>query len=101
MQYQSQFDGEQLTLRLSGNLTYNAHGDMHKMVQDILSDPKSAQIIDISTLDILDSAGLGLLLSARDLCAREGIETTLRVPSEGPVAKMLSVARFDEIMSRS
>lgn len=58
-------------------------------------------VVDLKRLEFLDCAGVRMLVSARNQLRSRGVDLVLRVPSSGPVARILEILRetglsFDE-----
>jgi anti-anti-sigma factor len=70
--------------------------------RDILSRIKESKcnliLIDLKNLDWIDSAGLGMLLLARDTAAKSNLEIVLRAP-KGDVKSLLQLGRFETIFN--
>ena len=69
-----------------------------QLIGELTEDDSNNKIINLSNLEFIDSAGLGLLLRIQDACSKAGQTLSLRVPSDGQVQKMLQVARFDQLV---
>ena len=99
MEYKCNQSGGTLEATLTGNLTQD---DM-KVFRQLLSELSEASIlrwvVDISSLGYIDSAGLGLLLRAKAAAEQKNASLSLRVPTEGKVHKMMTVSRFDQLIS--
>ena len=98
MEYTSSKTGDGYEVRLSGRLTFDEHTACRKLIGEMTSDESSRKIINLTGLEFIDSAGLGLLLRINDACSQSGKSLALRVPAEGQVSKMLQVARFDQLV---
>ena len=58
----------------------------------------NSQIIDLSKVEFIDSAGLGLLLLLRENAEKKYNSITKRVPEDGQVQRKLEVARFNDLI---
>jgi anti-anti-sigma factor len=56
----------------------------------------SVIVLDLANLDWIDSAGLGMLLLARDAALKDNFQLVLRSP-QGNVKSLLKLGRFDTI----
>lgn len=83
---------------LSGRLTFAENGAFRRVVEGLEQTPRQQVVIDLAALEFVDSAGLGMLLVARDLTAARGGGVTLRAAS-GQVARMLRLAKFDDFFT--
>ena len=99
MEYSCQTIGDALEAALSGRLTFETQKVFRDMVEDLKGSDTHRWIIDMSNLEFIDSAGLGLLLRAKAVAQQEGRQILLRPPLEGQVRKMLDVSRFDQMFA--
>lgn len=97
MDYACQIFQEQLLVRLSGRLTFNNHADFRGMVREIQESAAPQVTIDLSGLTFIDSAGLGMLLIAREELLDADRSLTLR-GAEGQVKRVFEVARLSQIV---
>ena len=98
MKYRTIEDGDQVELVLEGRLTFDEHSACRSLIAEMEDWAFQKQIINVCELDQIDSAGLGLLLRMKEACDEAGRELHVRVPGDGQVAKMLSVAKFDQLV---
>ncbi len=54
--------------------------------------------MDFTNIEFIDSAGLGMLLLAKDAVEQRQVRLVLR-GANGQVAKMFSISEFDKIFS--
>lgn len=99
MEYTCQTTGDLLEASLAGRLTFETQKVFRDMVEDLKNSDANRWIINLSDLEFIDSAGLGLLLRAKAVSEQEGHQIFLRPPSEGQVRKMLDVSRFDQMFA--
>jgi len=85
-------------LILSGRFTFTDYPAFRRLVSDILERPVSGYVIDLEKVEFIDSAGLGMLLLARDEADRKGRSVELRGP-QGQVKRVLNVARFGTLFN--
>lgn len=87
-----------LTLTLCGEIDHHSATSVRYEVDDMLLRirPKTL-IIDLSTVDFMDSSGLGLIMGRYTLMERLGGETLLREPSER-IKKILTLAGIERII---
>ncbi|NPU68995.1 MULTISPECIES: STAS domain-containing protein [Bradyrhizobium] len=94
MQIQIDRTGGQIAM--SGEFTFTDHIPFKQMVTEIFAAPGKAVVIDLSKLDFIDSAGLGMLLLARDEAKKTHRELILRGPI-GQVKRMFTVTKFNTL----
>ena len=68
------------------------------MISEMEDSGSRRHVIDLSQVEFIDSAGLGMLLLARDEGKRKNLDVCLRRP-RGQVKRMLEVARFDTMFT--
>ncbi|MFH1805266.1 MAG: STAS domain-containing protein [Pseudomonadota bacterium] len=96
MNYKSQQSGDTVEISLSGRFTFGDHTAFRKLIEEMRDSGVEKQILDLSEIDFIDSAGLGMLLLARDEGEKSRSSITLR-GAKGQVKRMLEVARFDTL----
>ncbi len=83
---------------LSGRLTFAENAAFRRVVEAVAQQTCRDVVLDLSGLDFLDSAGMGMLLVVRDLVAGRGGRATLR-GADGQVARMLLLAKFGDFFA--
>lgn len=83
---------------LSGRMTFADHATMRDLVAQFEQPGWDRIVFDMAGLDFIDSAGLGMLLLARDTAARRNATLSLRGARE-QVKRILEVARFDTLFA--
>ena len=63
MDYRIEQRDAELKVSLSGRLTFNDHGKVRAMIQEMVQSSASRQILEISGLEFVDSSGLGMILA--------------------------------------
>lgn len=86
------------TVRLNGRLTFAENSAFRRVVEALEHSGRDQVVFDLSRLDHIDSAGMGMLLVARDLAAAQGGAVTL-ANAEGQVARMLRLAKFGDFFT--
>lgn len=84
-------------LQLSGPLTYEATDAFREMIGELDRNVMSGCVLDLSDVDFIDSAGLGLLVLANATAKRAGVPLSMRSP-QGQVREMIEVAEFHTII---
>ena len=82
----------------SGRLTSADLGDFRELLSRIKESKCNLVLIDLKDLDWIDSAGLGMLLLARDTAAKSNLEIVLRAP-QGDVKSLLKLGRFETLFN--
>ncbi|ALJ34361.1 anti-sigma factor antagonist [Azospirillum brasilense] len=92
-------DKEQETLvRLRGRLTFNDHAKLRALIREMLQNKAKRQVLDLATLEFVDSAGIGMLLIAREEMANADKQLVLR-SAAGQVKRVLTVAQLNKIVT--
>ncbi|MGT2435243.1 STAS domain-containing protein [Bradyrhizobium betae] len=94
MEYRFGDDGAQI----SGEFTFTDHASFKAMIDRLLSDRSSSVTLDLGQLQFIDSAGLGMLLLARDAFGKADRKLVLRAPC-GQVKRMFGLTKFDTLFS--
>lgn len=82
----------------SGRLTSVDLGDFRELLARIKESKCNLVLIDLKDLNWIDSAGLGMLLLARDTAAKSNQEIVLRAP-KGDVKSLLQLGRFETLFN--
>lgn len=83
---------------LHGRLTFETYPSMRETLDGILQHRAPRHIIDVSALQYIDSAGLGMLLIASEEMKRANKTLVLRAAA-GQVRRVLEVTRMDMLMA--
>lgn len=94
MDYRTEATGDALVVHLSGVLTFDDHEKFRGVVTEIADSPAPTAVIDLSALQQIDSAGIGMLLLAND---RAGKQLRIRGVS-GHVAKVVELSRLEQLI---
>ncbi|WP_404425916.1 STAS domain-containing protein [Thalassospira australica] len=96
MNYTTEQSGDTIKVELNGRFTFGDHSGFRKLIDEIRSQSAEVQILDLSGVEFIDSAGLGMLLLARDE-GEKARATVILKGAQGQVKRMLEVARFDTL----
>ncbi|WP_339861779.1 STAS domain-containing protein [Paremcibacter congregatus] len=96
MEYQVDVKEDVFEAKLSEKITFSDLDGFREMVKRMVASHSENNIVDLSAVEFIDSAGLGMLLLARDEISKTSSNLTLRSP-QGQVKRMFSVARFDQM----
>lgn len=98
MDYRIDREAQQTTVFLRGRLTFNDHSVLRAMIREMsLTDP-GRQVLDLSALEFVDSAGIGMLLIAREEMANVEKDLVLR-KAAGQVKRVLTVAQLGKLVT--
>jgi anti-anti-sigma factor len=98
MKMDIQVDREMARIFMSGEFTFTDHAPFKQMVTEIVAFMSKSIVIDLSRLEFIDSAGLGMLLLARDEAKKNDRELILRQPN-GQVKRMFGVTKFNTLFT--
>jgi len=93
-----QVDRNAALISMSGEFTFTDHVPFKQMMDEMFAIKGNAVVLDLSKLDFIDSAGLGMLLLARDEAKKNHRELILRQPS-GQVKRMFGVTKFHTLFT--
>lgn len=85
-----------MEFNISGRFTFNENKDFKKILDSIASNSSSIAVINLMDLEFIDSAGLGMLLLARDECEKRNVKLILRNP-KGQVEKIFRISKFYDL----
>lgn len=88
---------DHVALKLSGELTFANYQEFQSLMQSAKDSGKSRCVIDLSELDAIDSAGIGLLLFANDETRQTNMGLTIRGP-RGPVLSVLEHTHIQDVI---
>jgi anti-anti-sigma factor len=89
-------DGKEAVL--TGRLTFADHKDFRNLI-GMLNEPGMKRFVfDLSGVEFIDSAALGMLLLARDTAAGRGIHVVLK-GAQGQVKRIMTVANFGALFT--
>ena len=90
-------EGSAVLLRLSGRMTFNDRATMKRVTKSLIAERKSRVVIDLSVLDYVDSAAIGMLLIIAETLRSTGGTMALE-NAQGQVARVLSVTKIYELI---
>ena len=96
MPYDIHLDNDSAEVHLHGEFTFAQHRKFRHVVSKLRDHAPGQVVVNLSKVEYIDAAGLGLLLVARDAVSGTGGRATLKGAS-GQVGRMLAVARFDAL----
>lgn len=95
---QLEFKGDSSQVALIGELTFNDHGVFRDMLKRLMQTRDQQIVFDLSRLNFVDSAGLGMLLIARDEVGKAKRNLLLSHPQQ-QVERMFVVTKFEKLFS--
>lgn len=98
MEFSTTTNGDTLSISFRGNFGFSDNTNAQSIMAEMTDSSSSVCAIDLSGLESIDSAGLGMLLLLNDAAEGDGKKLELHKPS-GQVEKMLQISKFSEFMS--
>lgn len=86
------------TFSLSGKFTFSDHQTFRAIIEAIKAGEAPNFTIDLSSLEFVDSAALGMFLVAREEAKKKNINLTLAGPT-GHVQKMFTLSNFSSLFN--
>ena len=98
MDYGIDVKDQEAVVRLRGRLTFNDHAKLRALIREMLQNKAKRQVLDLSALEFVDSAGIGMLLIAREEMANADKQLVPRAAA-GQVKRVLTVAQLNKIVA--
>lgn len=98
MIYNLRNNGNQTAIDLKGRLTFSDYSVFREVVEIFNTSPVKRCVLDLSELEFIDSAGLGMLLIVRDKVHGRNGHLVIS-GAAGQVKKMLDLGRFDTLFT--
>ncbi|MGE5547189.1 MAG: STAS domain-containing protein [Solirubrobacterales bacterium] len=98
MRYEISDESGGPTLVLRDQLTFGDRSAFEGVIAKLLARRAQRARVDLSALEYMDSAGLGMLLTLRDQAERAGMEVALKNP-KAEVRELLVLACFDTLFA--
>jgi HptB-dependent secretion and biofilm anti anti-sigma factor len=95
---QFQFVNNDACVQMAGDLTFTDHATFKTMTDRLFGGAGPSVIMDLAKLDFIDSAGLGMLLLAKDTAEKSNRKLVLRNPT-GQVKRMFGLTKFDTLFA--
>jgi len=96
MKYQTNSRQDMFEAKLSERITFSDPNDFRNMLKSMTESHSDVNIMDLSDVEYIDTAGLGMLMLARNELSKTSSRLTLRSP-QGQVRRMFHIARFDKM----
>lgn len=96
LNYKTKLSDNITTVEMTGRFTFGDHSSFRKLIEEVRDHDSTTMVLDIAGVEFIDSAGLGMLLLARDEGEKSSTTVVLR-GAQGQVKRMLEVARFDTL----
>lgn len=100
MDYSSKSDGTTCTISLNGKLEFSDNEAVQNIINEVNDTNCTKCAIDLSGLQSIDSAGLGMILLMNEMIDTGANKLELKSAS-GQVQKMLEISNFSSIVTIS
>ncbi len=95
MEYRVTNSGGKADVKLEGKFTFADNGKFRELLKTLQGETLQSCSVDLSNLEFMDSAGLGMLILFKDTASQSNFSLSLRNP-QGQVDKILRISKFDE-----
>jgi anti-anti-sigma factor len=93
-----EFEQNDARVTISGEFTFSDHVAFREVAGRLFQAKDHTVVVDLSQLQFIDSAGLGMLLVARDEAGKAGRMLVLSQP-QGQVKRMFTITKFGELFT--
>lgn len=98
MDYAIDIRDQEAQVRMNGRLTFNDHAKLRALIKEMLQNAAKRQVLDLGNLEFVDSAGIGMLLIAREELSNLDKQFILR-NAAGQVKRVLTVAQLGKLIT--
>ena len=98
MDYKIEAEGALATVKVTGDITFAQNSKFREMLRDISTARVVECELDLSDVEMVDSAGLGLLLIAMETGQNSGWRLKVK-GAKGHVLNMLKLTKLSELVS--
>ena len=98
MDYGIEVRDQEAVVRLRGRRPFNDDAKLRTRIGEMGQNKLKRQVLDLSSLEFVDSAGIGMLLIAREEMDRAAKQFVLR-GAAGQVKRVLTVAQIAKIVA--
>jgi len=90
--------GDVIVLTVVGEVDMTTAPELSKALSTV-SDTAPRVVVDLGSVTFLDSSGLNALVRGRRELAASDVDLKVVVPAEGPVRRVIEIARLDDALS--
>ena len=98
MEFTQNINGSSCDMAISGKFTFADRQVFRDLFKDITSQDIKKLSIELSQVEFVDSAALGILLLARDEAEKSETELILKSP-QGQVKRMFEISKFHDLFN--
>ena len=96
MDYTISTSADKRIANMNGRLTFQEHAQFRKLMEELFAERVGTYTFNLSGLEFVDSAGLGMLLLGKDRADKGQGKVVLQAPP-AQVKRVLTVAQFENI----
>jgi len=90
-------EGNKLVFRVAGELNFPEYKEWRVDAEHFLDTDADVHILDLKTLENVDSAGLGMMLAMKQWALDRGRKLCIRFDDSTVVGHMIRLAGFDKL----
>jgi anti-anti-sigma factor len=98
MDYAIEVKDQEARISINGRLTFNDHAKLRTLIKEMSQNSAKRQVLDLGNLEFVDSAGIGMLLIAREELSNLDKQFVLR-RAAGQVKRVLTVAQLGKLIT--
>ena len=89
---------QEVSIHLSGRLTFNDHARMRALISEAVKTCQKEIAIDLSELEFIDSAGIGMILIAREEFDYRQKKLTIK-NATGQVMRVMTITNLSKLVA--
>jgi anti-anti-sigma factor len=97
MEYHIEKNGSVATVVFKGDITFSENVGFRQILKELAESDVSECTFDLSSVDMVDSAGLGMFLIAKEQADNSGWKLTV-AGAQGHVASMLRLTKLSDLL---
>lgn len=96
MEYVMSNQNRGLRVHLSGQFTFADNNKFKHILESLEQEAPQSLNLNLSAVDFIDSAALGMLLLLRDRCQQQNVSLAIE-EAQGQVEKIMMISKFDQL----
>ncbi|MCK0068892.1 STAS domain-containing protein [Kordiimonas laminariae] len=96
MRFETKRDGDVVNMIVSGSLSFEDCREWRKLVEAVLKIDVAGYVLDLTALESIDSAGLGMMLNMRDWAEGKQKTVGIKLADESVSGNMIRLAKFED-----
>ena len=98
MEYRIEKDGSDVTVVFTGDITFSENVSFRQILKELAEADLNNCTFDLSSVGMVDSAGLGMFLIAKEQADTSGWKLTV-TGAQGHVASMLKLTKLSDLLA--